>query len=220
MEIAKATIPSAVLIVFAGPVLAAEPRGIYLEAGAGANWLEGTTFENTAGTVTTRSQVNFDTGLALMGTVGYGFGNGLRTEFEFAYRESPAKDVTLPSAAVVGGSTTLKAGVKAHSFMANLLYDFDLSGFGFAKWIPHVGGGIGAVNLHPGRSPADTVFGGQAIVGLEYAFTPNLLLGLDYRYIGTSTVNFTFTQNAVTVGRSVDTKFNDNSVLATLRYRF
>ncbi len=197
-----------------------EPASAYLEIGAGANFLEGTQFSNAAGTVTTRSQLNFSVGPAVTGAVGYAFGNSWRAEFELGYRNSPAKDLTLPSGAVVGGSTTLQANVSAYTYMANALYDFDLAPYGYARWVPHVGGGIGAVNLQPNRAPATTVFGGQAIAGVEYVVTPNLLFGLDYRYIGTTSAGFTFTQDAVTVGRTVNTSFNDHAVLFTLRWKF
>jgi OmpA-OmpF porin, OOP family len=198
----------------------AEPASPYLEIGAGANFLEGTQFSNAAGTVTTGSQLNFDIGPAVTGAVGYAFGNGWRGEFELGYRNSPAKDLTLPSGAVVGGSATLTANVSAYSYMANAIYDFDLARYGYARWVPHVGGGIGAVNLQPNRAPAATVFGGQAIAGVEYVVTPTLLVGLDYRYVGTTSSGFTFTQNAVTVGRTANTSFNDHSVLFTLRWKF
>ena len=207
-------------LLAADAALATEPAGPYLTIGAGANFLEGTKFSNAAGTATTNSQLNFDIGPAVTGAVGYAFGNGWRGEFELGYRESPAKDLTLPNGAVVGGSIDLQSHVNAYSYMANVLYEFELAPYGLQRWMPHVGGGIGAVNLQPNRAPATTVFGGQAIAGVEYILTPTLLLGLDYRYIGTTSAGFSFTQNAVTVGRTVDTAYNDHSVLFSLRWKF
>jgi opacity protein-like surface antigen len=192
----------------------------YIEIGAGFNFLEGATFTNAAGAAITGSQLNFDIGPAVTGALGYAFGNGWRAEFELGYRNSPASDLTLANGAVVGGSIDLKAHVNAFSYMGNVLYDFDLTRYGIDKWTPHLGGGIGAVNLQPNRAPAETVFGGQAIAGIEYVVTPILRFGLDYRYIGTTSAGFTFTQNGITVGRTANTAFNDHTVLFTMRWKF
>jgi len=198
-----------------------ESASPYLEIGAGFNFLAGTTFSGAGGSpLINGSQLNFDIGPAVTGAVGYAFGNGWRAEFELGYRSSPAADLTLPNGAVVGGSIDLQAHVAAYSYMGNVLYDFDLAPYGIDKWSPHLGGGIGAVNLQPNRAPAETVFGGQAIAGIEYVVTPILRFGLDYRYIGTTSAGFTFTQNGITVGRTTNTAFNDHTVLFTMRWKF
>ena len=205
-----------VALVLAGPALAADPPGAYFQIGAGFNFLEGTKFSNSGGTAVTESQLNFDIGPAVTGSVGYGFGNGWRAEFEFGYRNNPAHDLTVLTGA---GPIKLQADADAYSFFGNLIYAFDLSAYGYDRLSPHVGGGIGAVNLQPTRAPASTVVGGQAIIGVEWAYT-NLSLGLDYRYIGTRSADFSFTQNAIAVGRTVNTAYNDHSVLFTWRMRF
>lgn len=196
-----------------------ESASPYIEVGAGFNFLEGASFTNAAGAAITGSQLNFDIGPAVTGAVGYAFGNGWRAEFELGYRNSPASDLTLANGAVVGGSIDLKAHVNAFSYMGNALYDFDLTPYGIDKWTPHLGGGIGAVNLQPNRAPAETVFAGQAIAGIEYIVNPVLRLGLDYRYVGTSSASFTFTQNGITVGRTASSSFNDHTVLFTARWK-
>ena len=201
------------------PVAEMESASPYLEIGAGFNFLDATRFTGASGTTSSGSELNFDIGPAVTGSLGYAFGNGWRAEFELGYRNSPATDITLPSGAVIGGSLDLKAHVNAFSYMGNVLYDFDLTPYGVNKWVPHLGGGMGAVNLQPNSAPAETVFGGQAIVGIEYVATPILRLGLDYRYIGTTSAGFTFTQAGVTVGRA-NTAFNDHTVLFTARWKF
>jgi opacity protein-like surface antigen len=55
---------------------------------------------------------------------------------------------------------------------------------------------------------------------VEYAYTPKILFGIDYRYVGTESAGFTFTQNAITENRTANTAFNDHSVLVTIRYKF
>ena len=44
--------------------------------------------------------------------------------------------------------------------------------------------------------------------------------GADYRFIDTKSVDLTFTQDAVTVGRSVSTDYNDHAILLTMRWKF
>jgi len=213
MKVYRAAIPIA--LVLTGPTLAAEPPGMYIQIGAGFNFLEGTKFTTPAGA--TGLELEYDVGPAVTGTLGYALGNGLRAEFEFGYRNNPAHDLTVATGA---GPVTLKADADAYSFMGNLIYAFDLSRYGYPALSPHVGGGLGAVNLQPTRAPATTVFGGQAIAGLEYAYSPKLSIGLDYRYIGTESADFSFTQNAITVGRTVNSAYNDHSVLFTWRMKF
>lgn len=223
MRLTKTTLPTIALLAFgSGSVLAAEAPSPYLQLGAGVNFLEGVDLTNAAGTFTTRSKLNFDAGPVVTGTFGYAFGNGWRGEFEFGYRNSSAKNLTLPSGATVGGSVDLKAEASAYSYMFNGIYDFDLSRFGpqYSLWSPHVGGGIGAVVLTSNRSPSSTVFGGQAIAGVEYAYTPTLRFGLDYRFIGTTSAELTFTQDAITVGRSVSANYYDHAILLTMRWKF
>ena len=223
MRFAKTALPIIALLAGgSGSVLAAEAPSPYLQLGAGMNFLEGVNISNEAGTFTSRSSLNFNVGPAVTGAVGYAFGNGWRGEFEVGYRNSPAKNLTLPSGATVGGSLELNANASAYTYIVNAIYDFDLSRFGpqYSLWTPHVGGGIGAVVVNSNRSPGTGVFGGQAIAGIEYAYQPNLRFGLDYRYLGTTGVDQTFTQDAVTVGRSVSANYNDHAVLFTMRWKF
>ena len=198
------------------PSSAAAPTaaGAYLEIGAGANFLEGMPFVPPAESVRTGSQLTFDAGPAVAGALGYAFGNSWRAEFELGYRSSPANGLASPG----GGTTALN--LAAFSYMVNLLYDFDLSRYGYPRWLTHAGGGIGAVNLQPDKAPAATVFGGQAIAGVEYVLTPTVLVGVDYRYIGTTAASFSYAQDGVPLGRAPGANFNDHSVVFTLRWKF
>jgi hypothetical protein len=81
------------------------------------------------------------------------------------------------------------------------------------------GGGLGVVNMQPNGAPAATVFGGQAIASVEYSVTPILSVGLDDRYVGTTSAGFTFTQDSAVLGRAGSTSFNDHSVLFTRRWK-
>jgi OmpA-OmpF porin, OOP family len=223
MRFAKTALGAlALAITGSGATLAAESPGPYLQLGAGVNFLEGVHVSNSSGTFTSDSHLNFDAGPIVTGTFGYAFGNSWRGEFEVGYRHSSAKNLTLPSGATVGGSLDLKADAAAYSYMFNAIYDFDLSGYGaqYARWSPHVGGGIGAVVVNSNRAPGASTFGAQAIAGIEYAYQPNLRFGVDYRYLGTTGVEQTFTQDGITAGRAVSANYNDHAVLLTMRWKF
>lgn len=222
MKLTTAAVPSIALLLCAtGSALAAEPASPYLEVGAGANFLDQTSFTTESG-FTSGSHINYNVGPVVTGAFGYAFGNNWRGELEFGYRYSSAKDLTLASGATVGGSRTFNAHAEAYTYMFNALYDIDLGGYGtqYAKFVPHIGGGIGPVIINTNRSPSDTVFGGQAIAGVEYAYSPTLRFGLDYRFIGTTSVNLTFTQEGTTVGRSVSSNYYNHAVLFTMRWKF
>jgi opacity protein-like surface antigen len=192
---------------------AAETATPYVQIGAGINFMNSLKFTDTAGT-TSRSSLNFDPGPAVTGSVGYAFGNNLRAEFELGYRDAPGSDITFPSG---GTSSSVKGGAELYTYMVNGLYDFDL---GSPKWYPHLGFGIGAVNVNSSRSPAETVFAYQAIAGVEYELQPRLRLGLDYRYLGSDTVHLTFTQPGFAASRGVSSEVENHTVLFTLRWNF
>src|ERR1700739_2183931 len=60
--------------------------GLYLGAGAGVNFMQNETGTSIDGGVTPGNWLELGTGAAAVGAVGWGFGNGLRTELEFDYR--------------------------------------------------------------------------------------------------------------------------------------
>jgi opacity protein-like surface antigen len=213
------------LLVAASALVAAVPAHAevsspYVEAGAGINFMEALRFQNSAG-ASTQKQLNFNPGPIVAGAVGYAFGNGIRTEFELGYRSSGGKSITLNNGAI---ATPTHFNVDAHiyTYMVNALYDFDLSHTvpSMAQWTPHIGMGIGAANVNTSNTPSTTAFAFQPIIGIEYKFNPRLRFGLDYRYLGSSNVNESFTQNGAIVGRTAHTNIQDHAVLATLRWNF
>src|ERR1044071_1506213 len=90
----------------------------------------------------------------------------------------------------------------SHAIMTNVLYDFNLAGCGWKIGLPvtpHIGGGIGAVNVQdrvsvPGLGRIlrddDWRFGYQAIGGVRYNITPAVAFDLDYRYLATTEARF------------------------------
>ncbi len=108
--------------------------------------------------------------------------------------------------------------------MANAIYDFSLN----SQFSPHLGAGIGAVDLNTGakvagvgavfRDNSDWEFGYQAIAGLRYAFNPNWALDVDYRYLGTA--NATTKLAPALGGGKVGYSYNSNNLVASLTYVF
>jgi opacity protein-like surface antigen len=142
---------------------------------------------------------DWSNGFAVGARVGYRF-SALRLEEEFRYGSNNLDHIGLHPA---------QGSRDAYAFMTNALYDFDMG------WpvIPHVGAGIGAVELHDGAHVAglgipsfdnssDWVFGYQAIAGLSYPIAPRVSAELDYRYLATTRPHFTTSPGLVIDGVS------------------
>ncbi len=233
--------------VLAAPVAAmAQPvDGVYVGLGAGYNYLDNQNVRQGNVTLPNGSvlvsplngHVNFHSGYAVVGSVGYGFGNGLRAEVEGNYRDNQLENASVSFGTVNGralaGGDEQKAGV-----MVNALYDFwELSPY----VVPYIGAGIGyqditASNVRisaPGGLPFATFnhsvgqFAYQAIVGVAIPLTqvtPGLALTLEGRFLGVAG-NRNFGGTIFTAQGSVPTsvRFNNDinaSGLVGIRYAF
>jgi OOP family OmpA-OmpF porin len=145
----------AATILAAAPVAAKAQAvsGLYIGAGAGANFMADQTLKSvgfpqqatapfnvfSAGNV--GGNVRMDTGFVGVLSLGYGLGNGLRFEVEGSFRQNKFKRIGH------GGFGTLNAGGDEQKYggMFNVLYDFDPSviGMGFLPVVPYIGGGVG-----------------------------------------------------------------------------
>ena len=167
--------------------------GLYVAGGAGANWrsstsdtLNGLVFRPSGTIISDGNRLHIDhsVGWVALGSLGWGFGNGLRVEVEGSYRtnrmDSGRWDFfgTLP-----GPLTNRSGGVSTAAVMANLFYDLRLGpvmpyvgagiGYGWMRF-DHVGGNVNTI------TPGDQVrvagsegrFAYQAIAGL--AISPRL----------------------------------------------
>ncbi|MGB5215608.1 MAG: outer membrane beta-barrel protein [Anderseniella sp.] len=162
--------------------------GWYFSAFGGANWLDKTTFD-----IGVPVRNSYDTGYVFGGAVGYDFGQamgplGMRIEGELSYRSNSVKSHSIDGGAPISdaqGKTTAFAG------MANILFDLN-TGMPFSIY---GGGGIGAAKVSfdghgvfgdPAVMDDDkTVFAWQAIAGMGYEITPDIVL--DLQYCGAST---------------------------------
>jgi outer membrane protein OmpA-like peptidoglycan-associated protein len=138
---------------------------------------------------------DYDSSYVGLLSVGHSFGstygdwmNGFRAEVEAGYRDSSIRAIDGLGAAV--GHSQVWSG------MVNGLYDLNLgeyvNGFGLK---PYVGVGIGGAdyqtrNIHlsylpgPASSASRTSFAYQGIAGIGYSLTPDITIGVEYRYFG------------------------------------
>lgn len=224
-------------------VLRAQPvSGLYVGGGGGANFLQDEhvkSFRYPSGIATPRGdKVAFDTGFVGLGSLGFGFGNGLRLELEGNYRTNRPHNNTASS---FGGHE------KKYGPMANVLFDLDV---GSPYVFPYIGAGagyqrvthkfaqIGTLNfVLPGNnqvSLADSTittsgtqgsFAYQAIAGISFPIPPvtGLSLTAEYRYLAlTGTRNFTQTtafQPSLS-RRNTSSSYTNHHLLIGLRYAF
>ncbi|UFN49167.1 OmpA family protein [Roseomonas sp. OT10] len=187
--------------------------GLYIGAGAGANWLQSDSsgyavntplaavLGNATGLQNRTVKTTYDLGFGGVVALGYGFGNGVRVEVEGTYRQNDIDNVRafgVPTYGVGGTARTYGA-------MANVLYDFVMPSFipQFTPVVPYIGAGLGylwhdyddvTARFGSGTAGASRLkiddregqFGYQGIVGLAFPIqgVPGLALTAEYRYQG------------------------------------
>ena len=134
--------------------------GLYIGAGVGANW------HSDANLNLVNSTYKVDgAGWVGLGSIGWGFGNGLRLELEGNYRYNNGSGIAVRSplgrSVTSGGNTTTVIGsygqagnLSTYGFMVNALYDFNM-GWPIVPYIG-VGAGIGWTELGGVRSVLQT----------------------------------------------------------------
>jgi len=192
----------------------ARAQTFYLGGEAGWNVLNDQT-DRAAGFPSARAR--FDSGFAVGARAGYEWGPW-RFEEEYVYRSNDLSGLNFGGLNVPGVSGSRQS----HAFMTNLLYDINLG------WpvTPHVGAGIGAVNIIDNARVAgigqafnddDWQFGYQAIAGVRYNVTPNVALDLDYRYLGTTDATFRVPSAPAVKYTS---GYDNHTLMASMVYRF
>jgi outer membrane protein OmpA-like peptidoglycan-associated protein len=228
-------------------VAQAQPvTGLYIGAGGGYNYLQGTERDLTgnaganarAAGLPAKAEVNWDNGFVGAVALGWGFGNGLRAELEGFYRQND-----FHGASAAGLSSRTNAGhVWQAGAMGNVLFDLDLRRFGWAEpvFYPYFGAGIGwshieldgvRADFRPGRSQVgvgdgeDDVFAFQGIAGAAFPLgVPGLSLTAEYRFFGTTEPEFRVRRtqtiaNATTSSVPSMENYNHSAMLG-LRYAF
>jgi OmpA-OmpF porin, OOP family len=159
---------------------------------------------------------NFDDGFNVGARAGYEWGP-LRFEEEFNFGSNKA--TTLSGAGI---TIPVNGQRNRYAIMTNAIYDFTLG------WpvTPHLGVGIGAVNLHDSvstkpptaftlASSSTWEFGYQGIAGIRYNINPALAFDLDYRYL--ATIDPTFRASN---GAKYKSEYSTHNVVASLSVRF
>jgi len=193
-------------------VMPSGPGALYFGIEGGWTHLEDTK-GNLAGIGVTQ---RFDEGFNVGARAGYEWGP-LRFEEEFNFGEN--KNTRLSA---FGFNTPINGQRNRYAIMTNAIYDFTLG------WpvTPHIGVGIGAVNLSDKISTkppfAFTVdsnsqweFGYQAIAGIRYNINPALAFDLDYRYLATTDPTF-----RAAGGFKYRSEYSTHNVVASLSVRF
>ena len=230
-----ATILSLPLAAQAQPV-----TGVYIAGGAGFNWLQKTDIDiigANGSNLGRGGNLSFDMGWVGVGSVGYGFGNGLRLEAEGNYRENNHGDFRLR-----GVPTLTFQGGRARSYgaMGNVLYDFNIPGIPVT---PYLGAGAGyvwheydgvrgnALGQQITIDDREGNFAYQGIAGVAFNLgVPGLALTAEYRFLGTLSPELDATvrnstgsavpgRNVIGRGRVEVDNFN-HSALIGLRYAF
>ena len=185
----------AALAAFVAPAtLRAQPiQGVYVSLGAGYNFLDDEGTRPAPGIGLGGSNLTFNGGAAMVGSVGYAFGNGFRLELEgddLFGNALHARTGTPAASAASGNQST--AGT-----MLNALFDLDI---GSRYVFPYVGVGGGyqwstwngmrtvtpatGETLNLGGTAGNLAF--QGIVGISFPVphTPGLSVTAEYRYMG------------------------------------
>lgn len=181
-------------LAIAAPAQAAG-SGWYVNISGGATWLtDDDGFVAVNGNDTLTFLPDSDTGFIVSGAIGYSLTNvmqGLRVEVEAAYRQNQVDGawVSDTNNATLGGADSglLDYDHSTFSVMANAWYDFDVGGVS-----PYVGGGIGWADTDldgayiggsiPAISLSDDGFAWQLGAGVNFGISPNMKLGVGYRY--------------------------------------
>ena len=228
----KLLLAATVLAAVATPALAAAD-GPYVGIEGGATMPNSTDLDiilNHGTTTTDYSngyRVKYDTGYDVDAILGYKFGP-VRLEGEAGYKRAKVKSlgVSTPLITDVGtaaGTTATAANfdVGSHigikTLMANALLDGDFGG-GFGGYI---GGGAGRAWADLGGD-SDNAWAYQGIAGIRYAVSPNVDVGLKYRYFRTGKLGFNdgFTLNGTNFTTEAKGNYASNSLLASLVYNF
>ncbi len=176
----------------ASPGALAQPfEGVYLGGAGGYNYRPQILGNYPPDPQTERLKLFGQDGYAGLGSVGYGFGNGVRLEVEGNYRENDAKEL-----AGTRFPTTASGRIQTYGAMANALFDFDIG----VPWLfPYAGAGAGyawtkldGFSATSAAQPfaldagnhADGKFAYQAMAGLSFPVpdVPGLSITAEYRF--------------------------------------
>ncbi|MBI4825646.1 MAG: porin family protein [Nitrospirae bacterium] len=191
----------AMVFVFTASYASAE--GPYVSGNLGATLTSDSTLSVLGINAT---ELEFDTGWAFGGAVGYDLGNNTRLEGEVAYRSADIDKVT-----ILGVPVDPSGEVNVLSFLLNGYYDIKVD----APVTPFITGGIGFANIELSDdvdSYDDNVFAYQIGAGLGYAVNDLTTIDFGYRYMGTSDPEYEDS------GIQVDSEYASHNFYIGVRY--
>jgi len=219
---------------------AAQPiEGLYIGGAVGPNFMQSfrTNIYAHGGVPGRAGNITGNTGFVGLGSVGWGFGNGLRAELEGDFRTNGVRHFQTP-----GLPNAASGSVRKYGVMANVFYDVNIPYFSDLPVIsgmqPYVGAGAGymwtglhnfAVSSTPEAFVSDDStgrFAWQVMFGLGYQIPsmPNLTLTAEYRFLdvtGGGHLNGAERFGATLVPASFDVgSQHDHSILLGLRWAF
>ena len=173
-------------------------NGWYVSLEGGANWVEDwdhTQFTTVAGALVDQDPASssFDTGWAVLASVGYGW-NNWRGELEFGYRHNDQDAATSYDPGPF--QFTNSGELREVTLMANVLYDIPVTD----KMTVSLGAGAGAdyaeldyaPNIAGFQDDDHWSFAYQGIAGISYAVGSQTSLFLNYRYLRVTDPEFDF----------------------------
>jgi opacity protein-like surface antigen len=193
--------------------------GFYVGGAAGVNIMQEVPVTSIGNYSTSNINLQTDAGAAAVLSGGYGWGNGIRTEFQLNYRYNSYSQLSLGNVGNVSlNNSHVSGSEQKFGPMPTILYDFyTLS----PVYVPYVGLGVGYQLVDEkltvgGTSESKTKgnFAGQAILGVAFPISsvPGLAITADYRFLA---VAGNRTYNNVTLGND----FN-HSIMIGVRYAF
>ncbi len=159
--------------------------GYYANLGASYIKVEKVSFVDAAVPAGTAALSAADS-IDFVGSLGYLYDSGLRTEFEISFRSNGVDDaITLPEALPLEGEA--ETDLRALGGMVNMLYDFETN----SHVLPFVGGGLGVADVNArnervGWTDGDTAVAFQGLAGIEFALSADLSVHGGYRFFATS----------------------------------
>jgi outer membrane protein OmpA-like peptidoglycan-associated protein len=222
------------LTCLAAPVAArAQPfSGLYVGAGGGFNSLGTEAVKPSPGLGSPGGKAKFDPGYLGLGSIGWGFGNGVRVELEGSYRHNDLGRLTGTTY-----PTTASGAQQAYGAMANVLFDLDIgspyafpyigvgAGWNWTRW-SHIRTAGATTPIVETGSGTYGAFAYQTMAGvsLPVPYAPGLSVTAEYRFSGvpgTQQVHGTLTNRGVLATGNLDFKNDyENSVTLGLRYAF
>jgi opacity protein-like surface antigen len=177
-------------------------------------------------TQTDAFRLNYDTGYDVDAIVGYDLGM-FRLEGELGYKRAGLNSIDVDPALIDAYNDATGDTITASDFdadghatvlsaMVNGLVDFNVGSLGV-----YAGGGVGYADVKFSNefdSDNDNGWAYQLIAGLRAAVTPNVDIGLKYRYFQTG--NLSYTQDYDPLTADLEGKFRSHSLLASLIYNF